>query len=54
MNYLVDEIPVFLEKFFGRFDDLFNRPNQKEQFRQYGSGLLSEIKRKNASATIVV
>jgi len=50
MNYLVDETPEFLEKFFGKFDDLFNRPNQKEQFRQYSTGLLSEIKRKNIQA----
>jgi len=47
MNYLVDEIPPFLEKFFRKFDYLFNRPNQREQFRHYCSGLLSEIKRKN-------
>lgn len=47
MNYLVSETAPFLEKFFRKFDDLFNRPNQKEQFRQYCTGLLCEIKRKN-------
>jgi hypothetical protein len=47
MNYLVNEIPPFLERFFRKFDYLFNRPNQREQFRQYSSGLLCEIKRKN-------
>jgi DDE superfamily endonuclease len=47
MNYIVSETAPFLEKFFRKFDDLFNRPNQKEQFRQYCTGLLCEIKRKN-------
>jgi SRSO17 transposase len=50
MNYLVNDTPPFLEKFFSKFEDLFNRPNQREQFRHYSTGLLAEIKRKNIQA----
>ncbi|MCI0560059.1 MAG: transposase, partial [Nitrososphaera sp.] len=50
MNYLVHEIAEYLKRFFYKLDDLFNRPNQREPFRQYRVGRLAEIKRKNIPA----
>ncbi len=50
MSYLTCETPAFLEPFFAKFDPIFNRPEQRQYFRLYGTGLLLEIKRKNIQA----
>lgn len=47
MNYLTPNIPEMFEKFYRKFDNLFQESSQRENFRLYGTGLLLEIKRKN-------
>jgi hypothetical protein len=47
MQYIIDEFPSGFESFFEKFDPLFNRPNQRRNFRRYLTGLLLELKRKN-------
>jgi SRSO17 transposase len=47
MDFIVNEPNRVCEPFFESFDDLFTRPNQREGFRAYVLGLLSETHRKN-------
>jgi SRSO17 transposase len=47
MDFIVNEPNRLCEPFFESFDDLFSRPNQREGFRAYVLGLLSETHRKN-------
>lgn len=47
MNYFALNVPPMFEKFYIKFDNIFNEPSQRENFRFYGIGLLLEIKRKN-------
>jgi len=47
MNYFALNVPPMFEKFYSKFDNIFNEPSQRENFRLYGIGLLLKIKRKN-------
>lgn len=42
-----DAMPACFEKWCRKFDDIFSRVNQREHFRTYLAGLLSESPRKN-------
>ena len=50
MSYITFETPAFLEPFFAKFDNIFNRREPQTYFRLYCTGLLFEIKRKNVQA----
>ena len=47
MNFLTPVRDPMFETFYKKFDNIFNEPSQKENFRLYGTGLMLEIKRKN-------
>jgi len=47
MNYLIPDVPSFLEKYYSEFDNIFKEQFQRNGFGLYGTGLLLEIKQKN-------
>jgi len=50
MDFIADQPEPLLETFFEKFDSLWSRPNQRQGFRAYALGLLSEAHRKNIEA----
>src|SRR5271154_4011951 len=44
-----DAMPHCFEKHCSKYDDVFQRDSQREHFRTYLAGLLSESQRKNIS-----
>jgi len=50
MHCIVNEDDPLLEPFFGKFSDLWSRPNQAQAFGAYVRGLISETHRKNIQA----
>lgn len=50
MDFIADQPEPLLETFFEKFDSLWSRPNQRQGFRAYALGLLSETHRKNIEA----
>ena len=50
MDFIANEPDPLLETFFEKFDSLWSRPNQRQGFRAYALGLLSEAHRKNIEA----
>jgi len=50
MDFIADQPEPLLETFFEKFDPLWSRPNQRQGFRAYALGLLSEAHRKNIEA----
>lgn len=47
MDYIADQPMPLLETFFEKFDPLWSRPSQRQAFRAYVLGLLSEAHGKN-------
>ena len=41
MNYLTPNVPEMFEKFYEKFDSIFIETSQRENFRLYGTALLS-------------
>jgi SRSO17 transposase len=47
MDFITSELPEAVERYLRQYDDLFARREQREHFRLYVAGLISETHRKN-------